>query len=538
MQIALYARVSTARQADNDLSIPDQFRQMREWASANGHLVVQEYVEPGASATDDKRPVFQRMISDAMLKPAAFQLIIIHSFSRFFRDGIEFGMYERKLAKNGVKVISITQPTSEDSAGEMMRRIICMFDEHQSKETSKHTSRSMKENARQGYFNGSRAPFGYRSEATDIAGARGRKKKKLVIDEAEADVVRLIYRIYLDGLDGRTLGIKEITKHLATQGLLMRGKPWSIQKVHETLSRTTYMGEYYSNVHNFKAKVIRPPSEWVQTTIPAIINAATFEAVRTLRESRAPQSKTAIPKSLCSPILLAGIIKCGKCGYNMSLATGKSGKYRYYKCTSRHGKGNHTCTSKNLPMEKVDQLIMDELIDKVLQPDHLQALMEKLRKRIQSGKENQSEKLAELERQIKNTEERQNRLLEAIESGVVELDEITHKRFQQLKIAREALLIQLTEVRTAPVPPAIEYLKASQVDLFGKALRKLLQVKDSSLIKSYVQLLVDEVLIEDDEAVIRGSQDSLAHALQQMKMGTNIQVPTLIHDWCRMSDSN
>lgn len=139
MQIALYARVSTARQADNDLSIPDQFRQMREWASANGHLVVQEYVEPGASATDDKRPVFQRMISDAMLKPAAFQLIIIHSFSRFFRDGIEFGMYERKLAKNGVKVISITQPTSEDSAGEMMRRIICMFDEHQSKETSKHT---------------------------------------------------------------------------------------------------------------------------------------------------------------------------------------------------------------------------------------------------------------------------------------------------------------------------------------------------------------------------------------------------------------
>jgi hypothetical protein len=298
------------------------------------------------------------------------------------------------------------------------------------------------------------------------------------------------------------------------------------------------MGEYYFNVHNFKAKVIRPPSEWVQTTIPAIIDAATFEAVRTLRESRAPQSKTAIPKSLCSPILLAGIIKCGKCGYNMSLATGKSGKYRYYKCTSRHGKGNHTCTSKNLPMEKVDQLIMDELIDKVLQPDHLQALMEKLRKRIQSGNEKQSEKLAELERQIKNTEERQNRLLEAIESGVVELDEITHKRFQQLKTAREALLIKLTEVRTAPVPPAIEHLKASQVDLFGKALRKLLQAKDSSLIKSYVQLLVDEVLIEDDEAVIRGSQDSLAHALQQMKMGTNIQVPTLIHDWCRLSDSN
>ncbi|MBK9521372.1 MAG: recombinase family protein [Rhodocyclaceae bacterium] len=55
MQIALYARVSTSRQADNDLSIPDQLRQLNEWGRANGHLVVHEYVEPGASATDDKR---------------------------------------------------------------------------------------------------------------------------------------------------------------------------------------------------------------------------------------------------------------------------------------------------------------------------------------------------------------------------------------------------------------------------------------------------------------------------------------------------
>ena len=76
MQVALYARVSTTRQADNDLSIPDQLRQMRDWATANGHLVVQEFVEPGASATDDKRPVFQQMIGDALMKPPAFEVII------------------------------------------------------------------------------------------------------------------------------------------------------------------------------------------------------------------------------------------------------------------------------------------------------------------------------------------------------------------------------------------------------------------------------------------------------------------------------
>ena len=68
MAVALYARVSTTKQAEKDLSIPDQLRQMREWCKANGYAVAQEYIEPGASATDDKRPVFQQMIAEATLQ--------------------------------------------------------------------------------------------------------------------------------------------------------------------------------------------------------------------------------------------------------------------------------------------------------------------------------------------------------------------------------------------------------------------------------------------------------------------------------------
>ena len=104
MLVALYARVSTTRQAENDLSIPDQLRQLRDWCAANGHSIVREFVEPGASATDDKRPIFQAMIADALTKPTPYDAIVIHSLSRFFRDGLEFGLYERKLGKNKVKV--------------------------------------------------------------------------------------------------------------------------------------------------------------------------------------------------------------------------------------------------------------------------------------------------------------------------------------------------------------------------------------------------------------------------------------------------
>ncbi len=537
MHVAIYARVSTTRQAENELSIPDQLNQMRDWAKANGHLVVQEYVEAGASATDDKRPVFQKMIADAMMKPPAFEVIIINSLSRFFRDGIEFGVYERKLAKNKVKVVSITQPTSDDAGGEMMRRIICMFDEHQSKEISKHVSRSMKENARQGFFNGSTPPYGYQSIETDKAASRGRAKKKLAINEAEAGIVRLVYDLYQHGLDGRVMGCKELAKHLTGKGLLMRGSAWNVQKIHKLLSDSLYMGDYHFNVVDSKTHQKRAPDEWVTTAIPAIIDAATFESVRAKRESRAP-IKTP-PRRVSSPTLLTGLLKCGVCGHGMTLVTGKSGKYRYYKCTSRHNKGNHACTSGNLPMETLDSLVLNQLAEKVFAKDRLQTLMSELRKRMKSSKDDQQERINEINRQIKMVEERQARLLDAIETGTIELDETTQRRAQQLKAGREALFIELASVRRDTSLPAVEHLKASQVDVFGKVLREKLLANGSPLAKSYLNILVDEIVVKDKMATIKGSYAALAETMELIKLGNlSKQVPSFIPDWCARRDSN
>jgi hypothetical protein len=89
---AIYLRVSTGRQAEHDLSIPDQRAQTEAWVAQRGWRVVAEYVEPGASATDDRRPQFQRMIERACDGENAIDVIVVHSFSRFFRDafGLEF----------------------------------------------------------------------------------------------------------------------------------------------------------------------------------------------------------------------------------------------------------------------------------------------------------------------------------------------------------------------------------------------------------------------------------------------------------------
>src|SRR5262249_27534137 len=79
----------------------------------------------------------------------AFDFIVVHSYSRFFREAFEQEFYLRKLAKHGVRVVSITQPVGDETepVHAMMRKVIALFDEYQSKENAKHVIRSMKENA-------------------------------------------------------------------------------------------------------------------------------------------------------------------------------------------------------------------------------------------------------------------------------------------------------------------------------------------------------------------------------------------------------
>ena len=91
----------------------------------------------------------------------------------------------------------------------MMRQIMALFDEYQSKENGKHVMRALKENARQGFWNGALPPIGYRLVAAEQRGAK--TKKKLEIDPLHADTVRLIYRLALEG-NGTSgpMGVKAI----------------------------------------------------------------------------------------------------------------------------------------------------------------------------------------------------------------------------------------------------------------------------------------------------------------------------------------
>lgn len=95
VRAAFYLRVSTGRQVESDLSIPDQRRQARTYCVTHGWEVVAEFVEPGQSATDDRRPEFQRLMDAALHGTAPFEVVLVHSFSRFFRDQFQLEFHVR-----------------------------------------------------------------------------------------------------------------------------------------------------------------------------------------------------------------------------------------------------------------------------------------------------------------------------------------------------------------------------------------------------------------------------------------------------------
>ena len=529
MQIALYARVSTTRQAENDLSIPDQLRQMRQWAERQGHIVVKEYVEPGASATDDKRPVFMNMMNDAVLSPAPFQMVVVHSLSRFFRDLIMGAMYQKKLLKAGVQLVSITQQTQNDPSGDMQRHIFMLFDEYQSKEISKHTLRGMQENARQGYFNGSKAPFGYKTVDAGQTGNRGRMKKKLAINPAEARVVRDIFEMYVTGIDAPRMGMKEIAKTLNAKKILMRGKLWRVQAIQLVLSSTTYYGLHVFNKLDSKTRKIKEEAEWVKVPVPAIIDQETYDAATKLRDAWSP--KKCVPQREVSPNLLMGLLKCGHCGSSMSVVTGKGGRYRYYKCNGRMSKGDTACPSKNFPLEKIDSLVLDAFKRTIYTPEHIRTLIDELRTNLAKHKDpDNQQRLKALESELKQTEQAQAKMFEAIELGILDLDDQLRERAKQHKQTRDTLVAEITELKRQHQTP-LQILTPQKIEAVSKILAKRL-AGSTPYSRAYLKATLSEICITDENLRLSGSRKSMADLVANSgNITAEGGVPNFIPDW-------
>jgi site-specific DNA recombinase len=376
---ALYLRVSTGRQAANDVSIPSQRELAQRYCEAQGWEVTKEFVEPGASATDDRRPVFQRMLEEAEGSDRRFDVICVHSFSRFYRNGAEMELTIRKLRKNGVEVVSVTQPTGDDPSQQLMRQIIGLFDEYTSRENGRNVIRAMRESAKQGFWNGATPPLGYRIIEAERRGSK--IKKRLDVDPVEAELVRLIFRLYLEG-DGtsRPFGVKDTTKWLNEQGhRTRRGATFGVGPVHGILTNRCYAsGKKPYGIRNSRTGILHDPTPIVQIEIPPIIPQQVFNAAQAKLVQNNP--KVTPPRVVNGPTLLTGLAICASCGSGMTRTGTRRGSrsYSYYSCAGSHQKGKTVCKGRHIPMIKLDDLLIENVKNRLFTPERLNLILEAL----------------------------------------------------------------------------------------------------------------------------------------------------------------
>ena len=526
---ALYLRVSTGKQATNDVSIPSQKDLTSRYCEAHGWVVTEEFVEPGASATDDRRPVFQKMLEQAHDPERRFDVICVHAFSRFYRNGAEMELTIRRLRKLGVEVISATQPTGTDPSQELMRQIIGIFDEYTSRENGKNVIRSMRESAKQGFWNGSRQPTGYQIVEAERRGTK--IKKKLEIDHVEAELIRLIFRLYDEG-DGTSgpLGIKEVTKWLNRNGYHTRsGSAFGIGTVHGILRNSCYAtGKWPYGVRNARTGQLNDPSMVVEISIPTIIPLDLFDRVALRLSNNNPRITP--PRVINGPTLLIGLTVCASCGSGMTrTGTQRRGRsYSYYSCAGCQQRGKTFCKGRHMPMGKLDELVVSNLKERLLTPERLEHILEALIERESVRDAATSDRRNSIDTEIAAKDEKIARLYRAIEDGVIELDGQLKDRISTLKaeraIAKAALdrLSVQTQARAAITP---ERLAA-----FAAMMRERLDSADIKARKAYLQTVVTKIEVDDGKIRIYGDKAALAKAVTGHAPGAE-NVRGLVRKW-------
>jgi site-specific DNA recombinase len=532
----LYLRVSTGRQVAGEVSLPSQRELTRTHCEANGWTVVDEYVEPGASATDDRRPVFQRMMEAARDADRPFDVIVVHAFSRFYRNGAEMELTIRNLRKHGVEVVSVTQPTGDDPTQDMIRQMIGIFDEYTSRENGKNVTRAMRESAKQGFWNGATPPLGYRIVEAE---RRGQKiKKKLDIDPVEAELVRLIFRLYLEG-DGSSgpLGIKEVTKWLNSHGhRTRRGSTFGVGPVHNILRNACYAtGKWPYGRRSSRTGGKHDPATIIEIPIPTLIDPSDFSRAAAKLVNNNP--RTTPPRVVNGPTLLTGVAVCASCGAGMTrTGTKRRDKaYAYYSCAGCQQKGATVCEGRHIPMGILDDIVIKNLKERVLVPDRMAALLRGLADR-QSAKVNAvNERVLALQGEVNECEERLKRLYRSIEDGIVELDDILRDRISSLKAERERTKAALD--RALAQTGAAMTIDAERIHAFSRLVTEKLDNGDVNSRKAYIRSIVSAVEVDDHAIRIVGSPAILSAAIAG-RQTANSNVRGFAREWRARKDSN
>jgi site-specific DNA recombinase len=208
---------------------------------------------------------------------------------------------------------------------------------------------------------------------------------------------------------------------------------------------------------------------------------------------------------------------------------GYGGRYRYYKCTNRINKGNEVCSSSNIPMEKLDQLIRNAMSEKVFTPERVARMLKELQERLNKPRSQHDQHLQTLKKELDDLKERMERLCDAIESGILPND-VAHERSKNLQPKRQTVLTEMGGLKRLQAFP-LKDMGPRRIKAFCSALHTKFSDKISNFGRECLKLLVEEIRIEGKDVRMRGRYADVVNVMQNTALGFPVGLPRTGSVW-------
>jgi site-specific DNA recombinase len=372
LRAVLYARTSKDDALNATSSIQGQLDLCREYAQKKDWTVVAELADDGVSGAAWNAPALSEALE--MAQAGAFDVLVTRELDRLARGLAKQLVIESEVTAAGVELAYVLGDYADTPEGALMKNIRAVISEYERLKIGERMTRGKRRKVREGNaVTNNHPPFGYRQEVDG-------KTTRLVIDEATAATVRLIFRLYVD----EGLSINGITRRLGELGIptaadlgLTTGAAsqkqkaygaWGTSVVAKLLKNETYAGTYRFGKTNGDAENL------IAVQVPAIVDADTFARAQARRALNVQYAR----RNTKYPYLVGRRVVCGACGAAAQASTAASGdgahKYAYYLCSAAHMPLSYARTCKQstrFAADRVDAAVWDWVRAYLADPEKL-----------------------------------------------------------------------------------------------------------------------------------------------------------------------
>lgn len=515
MSVAIYARVSTQRQAQTQ-SIEQQMERLQTHSKSQGLEVLPENIfrDDGYSGAKLSRPGLDRLRDKVKL--GEINRVLITAPDRLGRKYAHQVIILEEFERLGCVVEFLDRPMGQDPHDQLLLQIRGAVAEYERTLIADRMRRGRQAKLQAGnLLPCTRLPYGYCAHPD-----RPRDPSGVSLNQPEAAVVGTIFAKYLEG-NASLLAVVDHIEALKIPSPF--GKPhWSSATIRLILTNPTYTGSVYAGRYQTTGltqqrrsathpvgkcgqsqKRTRPENWELVAHIPPIVSQDDFDRVQA---KLAENKKMARRNNTANAYLLRGLVSCGHCqAACVGRASRGDERYQYYVCRitalGRTHQHDQQCPGRHIPTHQLDQIVWADVCEVLTHPESIKFALERahggewLPQELQARGDVLRQGQGSLQRQIE-------RLSEAYLHEVITLDEYQRRR-QDLERKVEGLEKQRLQLAAHHDLRHHLATQFSSINDFCAGVTPRLAAASFEQKRRLVELLVDQVVVTGDEIEIR-----------------------------------